>query len=405
LLPLQAFYPLRHRDYRYLWIGILFMSAGQWVQQVTVGWLLYDITGSSLLLGVINGLRAIPFLVIGPVAGVAADLMNRRSLMMGTQAVLMITALIIWPVVAAGNVLAWHLFLFTLISGVAWAINQPVRQSLVPNVVPKKDLASAVALGSMGFNIMKVIGPAIGGLLIAWFGAGGNFLVQGVAYAGVLVMLYLMNVPMMPARAGRTSASRDLREALAYVRVTPAVQVLLVSSFVVHIVAMPAYQALMPVFQKDVLGVGPEGLGLLLAAPGIGAIAATFFVPLVATSSRRYVVAMFLGMVMLGGCLVLFSLTKSLATALVVLVGVGFSQMLVLAINLTMLQLIAPDALRGRVMSIYMMDRGLAPAGALFAGAAAQLVGPQITVTIMGSIVILMGLLIGRFGSRLRETV
>jgi hypothetical protein len=135
---LRTFSSLRHADYRYLWTGTLFMSAGQWIQQVTLGWLLYDLTGSSVLLGMLNGIRALPFLVASPIAGVAADRMDRRRLILTTQYILFITAVSMGLLVASGYLMVWHLFAFTVITGVTWAFVDPVRQSLVPALVPGK---------------------------------------------------------------------------------------------------------------------------------------------------------------------------------------------------------------------------------------------------------------------------
>jgi MFS family permease len=139
---LRTFSSLRHADYRYLWTGTLFMSAGQWIQQVTLGWLLYDLTGSSVLLGMLNGLRALPFLVASPIAGVAADRMDRRRLILTTQYILIVTAVSMGLLVASGYLKVWHLFAFTVITGVTWAFVDPVRQSLVPALVPREDLAT-----------------------------------------------------------------------------------------------------------------------------------------------------------------------------------------------------------------------------------------------------------------------
>ena len=159
----------------------------------------------------------------------------------------------------------WHIFVFTLITGVAWTITEPVRMSMIPAVVPKKDLANAVALNSGGFNLMKVIGPALGGGLIAWFGAAENFFLQAIAYTGVLVMIYWMHIPAQKIESKRKSAMANLKEGFAYVWSTPAVLALMTLAYVPRIFAVP-YQILMPVFQKDVLQIGPEGLGLLMAA-------------------------------------------------------------------------------------------------------------------------------------------
>ncbi|MEK7341626.1 MAG: MFS transporter [Candidatus Binatota bacterium] len=319
ILRFRTFSSLRHLDYRYLWTGTMLMSAGQWIQQITLGWLLYDLTGSSVLLGALNGLRALPFLVSSPIAGVAADRMDRRKILINTQFVLLVTALGMGTLVASGLLQVWHLFLFTLITGAAWAFNEPVRQTLVPNLVPKEDLMNAVALHSAGFNLTKVIGPALGGLLIALFGAAGNFFVQGLAYAGVLVTLYVMHVPPTPVQARQSSVVANLKEGFAYVWSTPTVLALMVADLVPRIFAVP-YQAMMPVFQKDVVGVGPEGRGMLMAAPVVGAVLSTLLLASIAHSFRRKGLLVLGGLISLGVFLILFSRTTSFPLGVVILV-------------------------------------------------------------------------------------
>jgi MFS family permease len=389
----SAFSPLRYLDYRYLWAGTVLMSAGQWIQQVTLGWLLYDLTGSSILLGMLNGVRALPFLVAGPIAGVAADRMDRKRLLLRTQYFLVATALAMGVLVVSGDLKPWHLFVFTLLTGMAWAFNEPVRQSLVPGVVPKSELMSAVALNSMGFNINKVLGPALGGVLIAGFGASGNFFVQAVAYAGVLYMIYRMQVPPTPDEARHSSALANLKEGLAYVWSNPTVLALMMAAYVPRVFAVP-YQTLMPVFQKDVLGVGPEGLGLLMAAPGAGAVLSVLMLSSSAHGVKRKGLLLLWSLVFLGSFLILFSRIKSFPIALLVLVGVGACQITFMATTNTLLQMLTPDALRGRVMSLYMLDRGLMPAGALMAGVSAHVVGAPTTVAVMGGVVIVLALLV-----------
>jgi MFS family permease len=389
----RTFASLRHADYRYLWTGTLMMSTGQWVQQVTLGWLLYDLTGNSMLLGALNGLRALPFLVTGPMAGVAADRMDRRKLLLYTQWVLIITAILMGALVASPFLHVWHIFLFTLITGVAWTITEPVRMSLIPSVVPKRDLANAIALNSGGFNLMKVIGPALGGAMIAWFGAADNFFVQGIAYTGVLVMIYLMHIPPHRAEAKRATALANLKEGFAYVWSTPAVLALMMLAYVPRVFAVP-YQTLMPVFQKDVLHVGPEGLGLLMAAPGVGAVIAVLTLASLGHRIKRQGLLLVGSIVVLGFFLIVFSQLTSLPLALTTLVVAGAFQMFFLASTATMLQLIVPDELRGRVMSLYMLDRGFMPAGALFAGTSAHFIGAPMTVATMGAIVILLTLVV-----------
>ncbi len=289
------------------------MSAGQWVQQVTLGWLLYDLTGNSMLLGALNGLRAVPFLVTGPMAGVAADRMDRRKLLLRTQWVLIITALTMGVLVASPYLHVTHIFLFTLVTGVAWSFTEPVRQSMIPNMVPKADLVNAIALNSGGFNLMKIIGPAVGGALIALFGASGNFFVQSVAYIGVLVMIYLMHIPPTPPEARRATALANLKEGFAYVWSTPAVLALMTLAYVPRVFAVP-YQTLMPVFQKDVLKVGPEGLGMLMAAPGVGAVIAVLTLATLANRLKRQGLFLVASIVVLGVFLIVFS-THALVSA------------------------------------------------------------------------------------------
>jgi predicted MFS family arabinose efflux permease len=260
-------------------------------------------------------------------------------------------------------------------------------------VVPKAEVANAIALNSGGFNLMKIIGPAAGGAMIAVFGAAGNFLMQGLAFAGVLVMIYLMHVPPTPVEARRSSALSNLKEGFSYVWSTPAVLALMILAYVPRVFAVP-YQTLMPVFQKDVLGVGPEGLGLLMAAPGVGAVLSVLVLASLTNRVKRQGLLLVGSIVILGAFLILFSQITSFWLSLVVLVAVGGFQMLFLASTNTMLMLIVPDELRGRVMSLYMLDRGLMPAGALFAGVVAHFIGGPLTVAIMGAIVIVLALIV-----------
>ncbi|HMF47404.1 MAG TPA: MFS transporter, partial [Candidatus Saccharimonadales bacterium] len=389
----QIFSSLHHRDFRYLVSGTFMMSAGQWIQQVTLGWLVYDLTGNSMLLGALNGVRAVPFLVTGPMAGVAADRMDRKKLLLRTQWVLIITAVLMGALVASGLLHVSHIFVFTLITGIAWTFTEPVRQSMIPNIVPKEELPNAIALNSGGFNLMKVVGPALGGAMIALFGPSGNFFVQAIAYVGVLFMIYWMNVPPTSAQTRQVSALANLKEGFSYVWSTPAVLALMTLAYVPRVFAVP-YQTLMPVFQKDVLKVGPEGLGLLMAAPGVGAVIAVLLLASLGNRMRRQGLLLVAGIVILGFFLILFSQITYFPLALISLVFVGIFQMLFLASTNTILQMIVPDKLRGRVMSLYMLDRGFMPAGALFAGVTAHFMGAPWTVATMGAIVIVLALVV-----------
>lgn len=390
----DTFAALRHRDFRLLWFGTLFMSAGQWVQQITLGWLVYEMTNSSVLLGVLNGLRALPFLFAGPIAGVIADRADRKRSMLSANYVLLTTALILGILVAGGWVEVWHLMVFAVVTGMAWSLNQPVRQAILPNLVPRADLINAQALNSTAFNLNKVLGPLIGGILIAASGAAGNFFIQAAAYAGVMVMVYRMNVPkVVDSGRPRVSAWRDIKEGWRYCWRTPLVFAILVCGLIPSILAFP-YQALMPVFQKDVLNEGPEALGVLSAAPGIGGMVALV---LLASFGHRIT---YLGRLMLGALLVLglslmaFSATRDLWLSAATLTIVGVSQVLYNNSAHILLQQVVPDDLRGRVNSIYMLDHGLAPAGSMFAGITTHFFGAPWTIGGMGLLVLLLGIIV-----------
>jgi MFS family permease len=399
---LETFSSLRHRDFRHLWIGTSMMSGGQWIQQVTLNWLMYELTNSAMWLGVLNAMRAFPFLISSPIAGVAADRMDRRKLMMATQYFLMVMAFLMGLLVASGLLEVWHLLVVTLITGLAWGFSEPVRLSIVPDLVPRDELPRAIALNSVAFNSTKVLGPALGGILIALFGAAGNFFVQGCAYFGVLLTLYSIRFPPASLQARHSSALANLKEGLIYVWSTPIVLALLGGDLVIRIFVVP-YMALMPVFQKDVFRVGPEGLGMLVAAAGFGAVLGVLTVASVANHLPRKGLVLIWAEIFLGMFLVLFSLARSFPLALLFLLGVGFCQIVAMVMANTLIQMIVPDALRGRIMGLYMVDRGLIPAGSLLSGVAAHFMGAPATVGIMGGLVVFLALGLGYLTSLIRK--
>ena len=383
----STFSSLRNRDFRYLWAGTCFLSGGLWIQQVTLGWAIYEMTRSSILLGALNGLRFLPFLVFSPLAGVAADRTDRRKLMITTQWFVLVTALGMGVVVSLDLLEVWHLFAFTLVTGVVWSFSEPVRQALIPDVVPRAELMNAVALNSAAFNFTKIIGPSVGGVLIAVFGLAGNFYIQSATYLFVMWMIYEMHIPERVRDATRSSVLSNLREGIRYVWSEPVVFAILATAMVPRLFAMP-YQALMPIFQKDVLQVGPEGLGMMMAAPGLGAMLVMLSVAHFANRVNRPGLLMIAALVLQGVFLILFALMRTLPLALLTLVVVGGFQVLFMSISNMVLHMTVPDKLRGRVMSIYMLDRGITPAGALMAGVSAHFIGAPYTVVGMGAMVL-----------------
>ncbi|MBI2887327.1 MAG: MFS transporter [Chloroflexi bacterium] len=381
---LSTFTSLRYRDYRLLFFSIMFTSAGQWMEQIALSWMAYQMTDSPFMLGAINGMRAIPFLVMGPWAGVAADRMDRKQLMFLSQAYVMLLTGIMSFLILADLVQVWHLFAFTLLSGMGWSFTQPVRQTLIPNLVPRAALMNAVALQSAAFNSTRVIGPTIAGLLLASLGAGWVFALKTSLYVAVLGLLALMRVPATPGDARRASPARELWEGVQYILGNQVVSWLILLALIPMLFAMP-FQTLMPVFARDVLQIGPQGFGLLVSASGIGALVGTLTVASLGNFQRKGLLLLLSGGG-LGLTLIFFSWSPWVPLSLAVLVVVGGFQMTYMSMTNTLLHLNITDEVRGRVMSIYMLDMGLTPLGALFAGTLASLFSAPLAVTVMGSV-------------------
>jgi predicted MFS family arabinose efflux permease len=284
----------------------------------------------------------------------------------------------------------WQIFAFTLFAAITWSINNPVRQALVPNLVPKRDLLNAIALNSVGFNSLKVIGPALGGLLIVWFGAGRNFLIQASTYTFVIALFFLMRVPPTPPNARRSSATANLKEGIVYVWNTPTLRALLIASLVPPIFVFPAAQWLLPVIQKDILHVGPEGLGMLMAGEAAGAVIGTLILAATGSRVRRHGLWLVAVIALMGLGVMIFSQMDTLPSAVLILVFIGLAQTVYYTFSSTMLQLIVPDELRGRVNSIFMADFGIGPAGTLLAGVSIEFIGAPTTILFLGLIVALL---------------
>jgi MFS transporter, DHA1 family, staphyloferrin A biosynthesis exporter len=373
-----------------LWIGSMFSGTGMWVQQATIGWVTYDLTGSPFLLGVVNGARSVPALLLGPFGGVAADRFDRKTVMLTSQVSNVLLNFGFAVLIATGYLQVWHLFAFALLSGVSWAFNMPVRTSIIPGLVPRADLMNALALNSAGFNFARVFGPAVAGILIAVTGPAENFFLQSAAYLMVTILVLQIRFPASAGRP-RGSVAANLQEGAAFIWKNPALRAQMAIGLVPSMIAMP-YSALLPIFAADVLHVGPEGFGLLMAAPGLGAVVGTLSLASLPNLERK-------GLLLLGSLLsfgvllVLLALSRSFALDLLLLVAIGAAQMASITTNQTLVQLLVPDELRGRVMGVYMLNQGLYPLGSLFAGALADVLGAPPAVAIMGVLVTAFALL------------
>lgn len=387
-----VFRSLRHRNYRLLFIGTLFSSSGLWLQQVTINYLAFALSQSSFVVGLASGARSVPLLALGPVGGVMADRYDKKRLMLSTQVAQMALTLIFALIIIGGYLQVWHIFVFSLLSGAAWALNMPVRQSVVPTTVPREDMMNAMALNSAGFNITRILGPAVAGLMIAKVGAGENFLMQAVAYLAVAYLVMQLTLPNSKSAAKTAgSAMQNLKEGAVFVWRNATLRVQMLLALVPVVIALP-YIAILPQFNVEVLRGSAGTFGLLMAVPGVGAVVATL---LVATmkSNVRYGLLLLGSLFALGLSLMALALATHLWLVLAMLVLIGGTQMVYMTASQTVVQLSIPDEYRGRVMGIYMLNQGMLPLGSMFAGALADLYSASVALVIMGAMVAALAVL------------
>ncbi|MEE8519283.1 MAG: MFS transporter, partial [Dehalococcoidia bacterium] len=365
----ETFGALRYRNFRLLWITTILISGGNWVQQVTLGWLAFDRTGSPLVVSVVLGLRALPMLT-APMAGVMADRFDRRKILMADQAALALMAVIFAADILAGTLEVWHMYVFSFATGIAWSLNNPVRQTLVANSVPPESLMNAIAINSMAFNAMRMVGPAVGGSLIVFAGPGVNFLIQAVMYVAVFasILPYRAEYAQERGPVKQQSPFADLADGFRYIlrdRITRStILMTLVPTFTIMAFTatqLPAYAA---VTLEDEKG---GALGVLFTSMGVGGLLGTLMLARFSTVHRKGVVVL-VSVVGAAMALIVMSFVETLWWAVVLLVVQQFFFIIVMTTNNTILHMVTPDAMRGRVMGIYMLDIGLQPLGGVIAG-------------------------------------
>jgi MFS family permease len=375
---------LRHRNFQLFFSGQLVSLVGTWMQSVAQSWLVYRLTGSALLLGSVGFASQIPVFLFAPLGGIAADRINRRHIVISTQVAAMLLALIL-AVLTLSHAIdrkVWLIFVLAALLGVVNAFDIPGRQSFLVDMVGKEDLMNAIALNSSMFNGARVIGPAIAGILVAKIGEGWCFFANAVSYIAVIIGLLMMRVPN-PARASMASPFEHMMEGFRFVERTAPIRALLLLLGVVSLVGMP-YVVLMPIFADQILHGGARGLGILMGATGVGALlgALTLAFREGVKGLGRWVAWCCAGF---GASLVVFAISHTFWISVILLLPVGYTMMLQMACSNTLIQVMVPDALRGRVMAVYsMMFMGMAPIGALLGGALADRLGAPVTVAIGG---------------------
>ena len=378
----------RHRNYQLFFSGQLVSLTGTWMQSVAESWLVFRLTGSAALLGVTSFATLAPVFFFSTFGGIVADRYDRRRILIATQSISMALPLTLAALTLSGHVRVWHVFALATCLGIVNAFDIPARQSFIVEMVGREDLSNAIALNSSMVNGARVVGPAIAGLLVAAVGEGWCFLINGVSYLAVIAGLAMMTPTPRRTHASR-SAWRDTVDGFTFVARTAPIHSLLILLGVMSFAGMP-YSVLMPVFAESILHGGATGLGLLMAASGLGALGGAL-----ALVSRQGVRGLgrwvWLSSAGFGAALIAFSFSRSFWLSALLLIPVGGAMMVEMASSNTLIQAMVPDHLRGRVMALYsMMFMGMAPFGALWAGWVAEHYGAPITVAI-GGVVCLIG--------------
>lgn len=385
----STFAALRHRNFQLYAIGMLVSMAGTWMQSVAQGWLVYELTDSEQMLGLVAFAAAIPALLISPWAGVILDRTSKRAVLVVTQTMAMVFALSLAALTFAGRVQVWQIVAMAVGLGVVNAFDGPARQAFVVEMVGKEDLPNAIAVNSLIFNGARVVGPALGGLLLALFGAAWCFLLNGFSYIAVIAALLAMRLAPFVRRVFVDTPWSDLKNGLAYVRRQPEIRTLLIQALIFCVFGI-SYSAVLPAYVDRNLHVGAGMYGVLMAMIGLGAVTAGLLI-------ARHTERLPRGGVLIAVALVfppilfLFAWTTSLYGAMFLgyLLGVGFITQFVL-LN-TLLQTRVEHEMRGRVLSLYTLTLfGFGPFGSLAAGALSEQWGLSITLSVSAAVTLLL---------------
>jgi MFS family permease len=365
------------------------------MDQVTRGWLIYQLTDSPLQLGLVSAIRAVPLLFFSVLAGVVADRYGRKAQLVISQLTNAGLNFILGVLVLTHQVHPWHVYATGLLAGVVMAFQQPARQAMLSDLVDEEHITNAIGLNSMVFNASRSIGPAVAGVIIAGYGTAGSYLVQGVIFALATVWTLQMHVPEPTSASaqsgGRHQAARRPQASIwsstleggRYIWSNSAIRLVMLVVLIPSLLGQP-YTSLMPVFARDILNVGSTGQGILLTAVGIGALIGSIAVASIGNTGRQGVV-MLCGAILFGLTITGFALSQWFLVSVVLMAISGLCNVSYGTQANTVLQIHTPSELRGRVMGVYFLSRGLVPMGALLAGAVATVLGAPLTVAIMGA--------------------
>lgn len=370
-------------NFRKLLIGTTLSNAAQWIQQVTLAWLVYDLTGSGTVLGTVNLVRSISSIAMIPIAGVLIDRLKRRRLLMMNNSWLFAITLAMGLLLVTGHRQMIFVFIFSFLAGIVAVMDFNLRQVLVFDLVPRTHTPNGMALVQTGWSLMRSFGPAMGGFLLLWFGPGGNFLVQSGAYVLIVVTILQIHFPERKSTAAGSSAIDNIKEGIRFVAKAKVTRTFMLMGFVLPLFIIPIFNILPAIYAVEVFG-DDSGriLGFLMASVGVGGILGGFVAASLGGLQRRGLLQLS-SLFMLSLSLIGFALSKALLLALFFLSLAGFFELIFLTTNQTLLQLSIPDSVRGRVTSVVNLNAALMPLGGLMAGAGADILGSPGLITIV----------------------
>ncbi len=380
-----AFRALNHRNFRLYFGGQGISIVGTWVQRIALTWLVYRLTNSAFLLGIVGFSGQIPLLIITPFAGVLADRLDKHKILLYTQALSMVQAFVLAALVLTNTIQVWEIILLSIILGIFDALDMPTRQSFMVEMIGnnREELGNAIAINSSMVNSARLIGPSIAGILISLFGEGWCFLLNAISYIAVIVSLLKMELVHKPAHSKKKNTIEELKEGIQYAFGFAPIKSILLLLAIVSFMGTPI-RILAPVFVKNIFHGGADLFGFLMGASGLGALTGAIFL-----MNRKNVLGLgkliTYAVLVFGTGLIAFALSHIFVLSVIFMFMTGIGMMIQLAGSNTMLQTIVDNEKRGRVMSLYAMSfRGVAPFGSLLAGAAAGLIGASLTLAIGG---------------------
>ncbi|MGB9734623.1 MAG: MFS transporter [bacterium] len=379
----KTFASLKYRNFRLFWIGQAISVIGTWMQTIGQAWLVLKLKNSPFLLGVIGAAQYVPILVLSVFAGSLVDRFPKRQLIILTQTVMMLLAFIFWILTATKVITYWHVLIIAFMLGLATSLDVPARQAFMIHLVGKDSLMNAIALNSTTFNLARLVGPAIAGVLIAKVGIASTFLLNGISFIPVIVGLFLIDVDGAPKRTDMQNVFQDMKEGLIYIKNNEIVfnvvmLMLLVSLFAIN------FNVVVPVYSKHVFGNRPEVFGFLMSSLGVGSIVGAIIVAF-RSSHKPNLIYLSAGAIILSFFQMVISFVSGLHLAVLVLFIIGFGSIVFTALTNTTIQLNSPDELRGRAMSVYsLVFMGITPIGNLFIGGIASMFGVRPAIFIGG---------------------